>query len=228
MECLYIKVRHIILFMPDIILPYNLPDATLFEGDGTGFMVWQPDRNYIILGQSNTPERSLFFDRIIEDNIPVLKRPSGGEAVLLTPRMIVISIAEKTDPLTTPMSFFEKSNKIIIDTLSGMGIDSLNRKGISDISIGNQKILGSSMRRYDKKLTYHAVLNIGEDSSLMERYLRHPVREPDYRQRRNHSSFVTSLSTEGFNISIPELINNLSFHIASALQQKTQKEDSYK
>ena len=32
------------------------------------------------------------------------------------------------------------------------------------------------------------------DVTLMERYLRHPPREPDYRRRRSHTAFVEALS----------------------------------
>ncbi|MCK7539718.1 MAG: hypothetical protein MZV63_56820 [Marinilabiliales bacterium] len=47
------------------------------------------------------------------------------------------------------------------------------------------------------RLVYHAVLNLGEGTDVFERYLRHPRREPDYRQGRLHSEFVTSLEGGG-------------------------------
>jgi len=49
------------------------------------------------------------------------------------------------------------------------------------------------------------VLNISEDPGIFERYLRHPRREPDYRQSRKHSDFVTSLKKEGYNIGYKDI-----------------------
>jgi len=52
---------------------------------------------------------------------------------------------------------------------------------------------------------YHAVLNVCESVSLIDRYLKHPVREPDYRKNRNHKDFVTSIAQEKYNININEI-----------------------
>ena len=67
------------------VIPYHLNDAVLFSGSGNGMLVWQPESTVIVLGQSNTPERSLITENVEADNIPVTKRPTGGEAVVLTP-----------------------------------------------------------------------------------------------------------------------------------------------
>ena len=93
----------------------------------------------------------------------------------------------------------------MLDVLSDLGVKNYGMKGISDITIGDRKILGSSMHRREKRLVYHAVLNISEDPGIFERYLKHPGREPDYRQRRKHGEFVTSLKKEGYNITYMDI-----------------------
>ena len=70
--------------------------------------------------------------------------------------------------------FFMEINAMILDMLSDLGVKNYGTRGISDITIGDRKILGSSMHRRENRLVYHAVLNIGEDPSIFERYLRHP------------------------------------------------------
>lgn len=180
--------------------PYDLPDAFLFNGTTDGSLIWKPDDHYIVLGQSNDPEKSLFTENIIADNIPVTKRPSGGEAVLLTPEMLVISAARNFNGLTSSKDFFYRVNIAIINALKDAGVSGLEQRGISDITIKDRKILGSSMHRKENRLVYHAVLNVNEDPSVFERYLNHPSREPGYRNQRKHSDFITSLSQEGYKI----------------------------
>ncbi len=189
--------------------PYDLPDAALFGGTGDGMLVWQPAETIIVLGQSNTPERSLILENVVSDDIPVTKRPTGGEAVILTPRMAVITVAREFPGLVRSRDFFMEVNGMILDILSDLGVKNYGTRGISDITIGHRKILGSSMHRRENRLVYHAVLNIAGDPSIFERYLRHPSREPDYRRNRPHGEFVTSLRNEGYNIEYIDIAHKL-------------------
>ena len=185
--------------------PYDLEDAFLFRGNGNGYLVWQPGECQIVLGQSNTAENSLIAENVIRDNVPVTKRPSGGEAVILTPSTIAFTVSKAFSVPVQFRDFFRTVNSLVIDCLAGLGVEALGSRGISDIVIGNKKILGSSMRNTHGCLIYHAVLNVSEDPSLFEKYLRHPKREPDYRTGRSHSEFVTSLRAEGYDIT-PEIL----------------------
>lgn len=187
------------------VIPYHLHDAGLFSGNGNGMLVWQPQNTVIVLGQSNTPERSLITENVEADNIPVTKRPTGGEAVVLTPLMAVITVARDFPEMTPSQDFFRVINGLILDMLADLGVINYGMKGISDITAGDRKILGSSMHRRENRLVYHGVLNISEDPGIFERYLKHPGREPDYRLNRRHGEFVTSLKKEGYNIDYKEI-----------------------
>jgi lipoate-protein ligase A len=194
---------------------YDLPDAFLFNESSEGFIVWQPERSLIVLGQSNTIESSVFSENAINDNIPVTRRPSGGEAVLLTPLTIAFTVSKSFSASVHFRDFFRTVNKMVIECLGEKGIADLGFKGISDITIGNKKILGSSMRNTHGSLIYQAVLNVSEDPALFEKYLRHPRREPDYRSGRSHSEFVTSLKAEGYNFAPGE--------VTGAIERKLQE-----
>lgn len=159
----------------------------------------------IVLGRSNKAEKSLNAAEVRKNNIPVYKRPSGGESVILSPDSLVVSAIGSFKAYKKPIDFFNYCNKLIIDALNQMGVKNLGQKGISDISIGHKKILGSSMYKHPERWFYHAVLNINIDPKLMGRYLAHPSREPDYRRGRSHEEFVTSLKIEGYDIDILKL-----------------------
>jgi lipoate-protein ligase A len=191
--------------MPVQVRPYDLPDAALFSGKGNGMLVWQPEETVIVLGQSNTTEKSLFMENVMSDSIPVTKRPTGGETVILTSKMAVITVAREFADLIRSKDFFMEVNRMILDMLADLGVKNYGTRGISDITIGNMKILGSSMHRRENRLVYHAVLNLAEDPSIFERYLKHPSREPDYRLSRPHGEFVTSLEKEGYNINLQDI-----------------------
>ncbi len=188
------------------VIKYNLPDFDIFNTDlKFEVSVWRPERTFLVIGQSNDAERSLKTDLVLRDNILVYKRPSGGEAVIITPNTLVISLVFKTDKLLNPKEYFAKINQAIIAALQHNGVEDLHQKGISDIAIGEKKIAGSSIYRKPDKVFYHAVLNVSEKPEVIARYLLHPQKEPDYRQGRDHSEFVTSLAEEGYMID-PEIL----------------------
>ena len=198
---------------------YKLPDYSLIdlEATDTKWSFWIPDDNYPVLGQSNKAEKSLHLDKVEADNIKVVKRPSGGESVMHTPRTIVISVRLFTEKLENPQPSFRKINNAIIEALKNMGIDELGYKGISDVTIGEQKILGSSIYRKKNLVFYHAVLNVSEDISLIGKYLQHPGREPDYRMGRGHEEFVTNLHEKGYHLSHEQIIEAIDSAFLSRL-----------
>jgi len=189
---------------------YNLPDILLLEDKTKRFLTWIPDKTYIVLGASNKAEDALFLERVKQDDITVLKRPSGGQTVMLTPNNLIISVVFFQPDNLQPKVVFNQINSLIIGSLERVGVKNLSMKGISDIAIDGKKILGSSIYRSKDVLLYHAVLNFGEPASTFEKYLKYPSKEPDYRVGRKHSDFVTSLKEKGFSHTNSQLADFIS------------------
>lgn len=199
---------------------YCLPDIKLFEENDERFIIWIPDKVYIVLGASNQPEESLFVENIIRDKITVLKRPSGGQAVVLTQNNLIISVVLPGKNILHPKEVFLSINLLIISALEKEGIDGLALAGISDIAISGKKILGSTIYKNKDKLLYHAVLNMGEPASTFEKYLKHPIKEPDYRNGRKHADFVSSLKEKGYTGNYKNLAQNISHLFKLSLDQE--------
>ncbi|MEN6619794.1 MAG: hypothetical protein ABFC28_09965 [Rikenellaceae bacterium] len=203
------------------VLKYDLPDLRILDSASDyEFFIWQPDNFYIILGRANNLEDSVFYQAALNDHIKIIKRPSGGESVMLSPKMVVFSLKQNFNHFKNPRHIFTIINKSLIVALTSIGIENLNFKGISDLSIKGKKILGSSMYLKNGTLFYHAVLNVCEDTTLISKYLKHPAREPDYRMGRDHNEFVTSIHKEGFILdiqliigAIKEALTNLEYEL---------------
>ena len=69
--------------------------------------------------------------------------------------------------------------------------------------------MGSAIYQNKDRLFFHAVLNVQESSTLIEHYIKHPRREPDYRRGRRHGAFVTSLAEKGYDIQMNQIIEAL-------------------
>lgn len=196
---------------------YYLPDIQLLNNQKSRFLIWIPDKTYIVLGASNNGAESLNLENVSKDNITVLKRPSGGQTVVLTPNNLIISAVFFDQKNTTPKDIFLQINKLMILGLENLGVRNLSLKGISDIAIGDRKISGSAIYRSKNALLYHAVLNLGEPATTFEKYLKHPAKEPDYRNGRSHAEFVTSLRENGYQQSYSHFKNVLSLALETSV-----------
>jgi lipoate-protein ligase A len=81
----------------------------------------------------------------------------------------------------------------------------VEERGISDLAIGEKKILGTSIYRRRLTLFYQASLLVSNDLSLFGRYLTMPERVPDYRRGRGHTEFCTTLAREGYGTGVAEV-----------------------
>jgi lipoate-protein ligase A len=202
--------------MTPIVKPYDLKDFEIISSESQqAYSVWVPDRIYIVLGRANQLEDSVMTEQARNDGVEILKRPSGGETVLLSPGMLVLSYKFFCGNKIRIHDYFKIINSMIISALEDYGIMNLQLKGISDIAIGDKKIMGSSMYKKNDMGFYHAVLNVSESVQLIEKYLKHPKREPDYRKGRSHDEFVTSLSREGYDFKPYELLRALESALKS-------------
>lgn len=192
--------------------PYNLPDQQLLLGNSNGMLVWQPDRTYIVLGQRDSIETAIEEDVVARENAVVMKRPSGGHSVVLSSKMLIVSMISYSHSLTSIKTFFYDCNMKIIEALQDQGVTELSIQGISDIVLNGRKIVGSSMYKGKDFLFFHAVVNLGESADYISQFLKHPATEPEYRQGRKHSEFVSSLKEQGFEINHDRLEKRLSIN----------------
>jgi lipoate-protein ligase A len=182
------------------IQPYDLPDAGLLEpsaGRGRS-LIFVPPRILVVIGKGSAEQMELNAENILADDVPVVRRATGGCAVVLTPDMLAVSLAVYGEKQDKSSVYFAQFSDLLITALQHQQISGLTMAGISDIALDGRKIVGSSIYRNRQLVFYHAILNVAGDTSLMERYLAHPPRMPDYRRERRHRDFVTSLRAEGF------------------------------
>jgi len=130
------------------------------------------------------------------DGVPILRRSSGGGAVLLGPGCLIFSLVlayERHSMLTD----LHGSYRLILDRIAAAlapGVPGIEPAGISDLAVGGRKCSGNAQQRKRTHLLHHGTLLCSFDLTMIPRYLAHPPREPDYRQRRSHLDFVTNVN----------------------------------
>ncbi len=173
------------------------------------YNIYEPDQTIVVLGRSAKLEDDVYVENCKIDGVSIFRRAGGGGSVVLSRGTIVISVAGKSNLEFHLREHMNAVNRVILQTLQKNGIEGLSIRGISDITLGEHKILGSSLYRRKDLLLYQGSLLVCPDLSLIERYLKHPKKEPDYRRGRSHMDFLSSLYKKGYEVSIVELIDLL-------------------
>ncbi len=150
----------------------------------------------VVLGCADKPEIAADLDECGRHGIQVIKRITGGGTVLQTEGVFNYSYTAPDTGSLDIHRMFGQGAILVIDALASLGI-SARHKGVSDIAIGERKISGNAQARKWHAILLHGTVLVDIDHDLLETVLRHPTREPDYRQGRKHSDFIVTLRDLG-------------------------------
>lgn len=158
--------------------------------------LWWGSSPTAVLGCGDKPEKALNLDECERRGIGWVKRVTGGGTVLQTPEVFNYSYTAPDSGRLDTGRVFEQGAKLIIYALARFGINA-QKRGISDVTVGDLKISGNAQARKWRAVLLHGTMLIDMDRELMEAVLKHPFREPDYRNGRAHSDFIITLNDLG-------------------------------
>jgi lipoate-protein ligase A len=127
--------------------------------------------------------------------IPVLRRPSGGAAVVLGPGCLMHAVV-LSRRLRGGLRAVDRVHRFVLRRLAAAlepWAPEVRCQGTSDLALGGRKFSGNSVRVRREHLLYHGTLLYDFPLELIDRCLAMPPRQPDYREGRPHAAFVTNL-----------------------------------
>jgi len=167
------------------------------EGRGGEVLrIWEPRHYFVVLGYSNKAavEVNLPFCRL--HTIPVMRRCTGGGAVLQGPGCLNYSLVLRMTE-SAPLQSIPAANTFVLkrhqEALAALLQAPVEMQGHTDLAIGGLKCSGNSQRRKRQFLLFHGSFLLHLDVSMVEGTLRSPSRQPEYRLNRSHSDFLINL-----------------------------------
>jgi lipoate-protein ligase A len=181
-----------------------LDEALLLEAAAGGPAVlrfWHWPSYAVVVGAGGKLSDEVRLEQCAADRVEVARRASGGGTVLLGPGCLLYS-------LVLPMAAhpalgdLNASYRHIMGRLAAalaVEVDGVAWNGISDLvcgdrKSGDRKFSGNAQQRKRGHLLHHGTLLYAFDLPMIDRYLRHPPRMPDYRRNRPHSDFVANIA----------------------------------
>jgi lipoate---protein ligase len=162
---------------------------------GEVLRLWEPSKPMVIVGSSSRLADEVDLDACVKQGIPVLRRCSGGAAILTGPGclMYAVVLSYQQRPQLKPI---DQAHQFVLDTIAGAlnkKTPDVSRAGISDLVLGNKKFSGNSLRCKRNHFLYHGTLLYRFPLETISKFLKHPPRQPEYRQQRSHKEFITNL-----------------------------------
>ena len=181
--------------------------VSLLEGEAAStvdletFRVWQFESPTVVIGRGSRVNDEVYLERCIEDGVPVLRRASGGSTIIAGPGCLMYSvlISYKKRPAWRSLDVAHHGvmSRVALATQKSLNAFQIpltvDLQGTCDLTIDSQKFSGNALRCKRNVMLYHGTILISMSLDWIDRYLREPPRQPDYREKRTHRSFVRNL-----------------------------------
>lgn len=173
-------------------------EALLLDAEADGeetLRFWEPQSPFVVLGHATRVEDEIALDACRTAGVPVLRRPSGGAAVLQTPGClnytVILNIASRgLGEVAAANAYVMERSRRALEPLVGAPV---SIEGFTDLTVAGRKFSGNSQYRKKRALLLHGSFLLDCDISLIEKLLLSPPRQPDYRRRRPHRDFLTNI-----------------------------------
>jgi lipoate-protein ligase A len=163
--------------------------------------LWQPTEPLVVIGRGSPAEREVQLAECLQQKIPVLRRPSGGAAIVTGPGCLMYAVVLSLQ-LRPELKSLDVAHRFVLQTLA-TALQPLHsdvaRQGTSDLAFLQPspdgaptwyKFSGNSVRVKQRAVLYHGTLLYDFDLPLIGTLLGIAPRQPAYRAGRDHRAFV--------------------------------------
>lgn len=162
------------------------------QGPGREFLfMWETTQASVVVGRSARIQEQVCVGACEDDAVPILRRPSGGGAVLLGSGCLNYTLILNLYNRPQLREISESYRSILGAVGVASGVDDVEYLE-NDLAIRGLKFSGSAQRRMRRTLLHHGTLLYRFPIQHVARYLPEPARQPKYRNRRDHVDFLTN------------------------------------
>ncbi|MGO8691919.1 MAG: biotin/lipoate A/B protein ligase family protein [Thermoguttaceae bacterium] len=195
-------MRYLDLTLPTAAENLALDEALLEEAEaGSGcacaetLRLWEARQSVVVVGRSSQIAAEVNGEACRELDIAVLRRTSGGAAVVAGPGCLMYALVLSLE-LRPALRTVGLAHSFVLEMLAAALrplAAGISRRGTSDLAVAERKVSGNSLRVKRRHLLYHGTLLYDFPLELIGRVLLMPPRQPGYRLRRPHDAFVANL-----------------------------------
>ena len=170
----------------------------LCERDGGDELLrfWEAPAPFVVIGSASRVLVEVNADWCRKNGVPILRRTSGGCAVLQGAGCLNFSLILKI-PEAGPLASISGTNALITrrheQVLKPVIGQDVRAEGLTDLALGALKFSGNAQRRKRRFVLFHGTFLLDFEIPLVTRTLAIPPRQPSYRQNRPHEEFLANV-----------------------------------
>lgn len=174
--------------------------------------LWEPAAPMVVVGRASRVEEEVDVEACRALDIPIFRRSSGGATIITGPGCLMYAVVLGYEH-RPHLRMIDQAHRFVLGKLAA-GVEQVTRplrdskstsnrsgdlfhvqlSGTSDLTLdGRMKFSGNSLRCCRTHLLYHGTLLYDFPLEIVERCLRTPPRQPEYRQGRRHEEFVANI-----------------------------------
>ncbi len=179
-----------------------LDEALLLEADqndaGEALRVWEFAAPTVVVGRSSRVDIEVDREYCQSNEIAILRRCSGGAAIVGGPGCLMYSVVISfvREPR---LQRIDVAHQFVIERILAAVRRQLPQvafQGICDLTWNQRKCSGNSLRIVRGHLLYHGTVLYQANLDRMARCLKQAPRQPEYRDGRDHRSFLTNIPVD--------------------------------
>ena len=161
---------------------------------------WEPPEHFVVVGYANKVATEVNIAACETRGIPILRRCSGGGTVVQSPGCLNYTLILRITAdgplhnIGVANQFIMRQNRAAIEFAIRNPQSAIAVRGHTDLAISERKFSGNSQRRRKHFLLFHGTFLLNFDLALVGELLPMPSKQPDYRESRAHSEFLTNLN----------------------------------
>src|SRR5437867_9133091 len=165
------------------------------ESGTTGhlYRTWETAQPVVVVGRSLSIADHVNQEACRKDSVPILRRFSGGGAVVLGPGCLNYALGFSFVSCPGLIDVAASYRTILGRLAETLSVAGLAIGGGTDLVLNGRKVSGNAQRRGRRALIHHGTLLYAFDAGLDARYLKEPRRQPAYRASRGHLEFIGNL-----------------------------------
>ena len=165
------------------------------DGGGDLLRLWESDTYFVVLGHGNKWRDEVDAAACAAAGVSVLRRCSGGGTVLQGPGCLNYTLILRQSNFAgagvrAAFDYVLERHRICLAALISGPV---SIKGISDLTLGERKFSGNAQYRKRRYVLIHGTFLLHFDLRAMQKFLKIPTTQPDYRGHRGHEDFLINL-----------------------------------
>ena len=196
-----------------------------FEGDSGDeevLRLWELPSPCVVLGRASRLSEEVNTSACDADRVPVLRRASGGATIVAGPGCLMYSvlISYQKRPKWRGLDVAHQQVMSRVRDAVQNTLDTFHLKlqveiqGTCDLTIDDRKFSGNALRCKRNWMIYHGTIMVAMPLEWLSKYLLEPPRQPAYREKRSHDTFVANVLSPASRVDSRAFLKELELQLA--------------